>query len=64
MRQELKIEKIILDNKIMSQEKDDIITEERMNIRHKESELRGAKSALERSREDIGFRVQEAVDRA
>ena len=48
----------------MIQEKDDIITEERMNIRHKESELRGAKSALERSREDIGFRVQEAVDRA
>ena len=64
LRQELKIEKIILDNKIMIQEKDDIITEERMNIRHKESELRGAKSALERSREDIGFRVQEAVDRA
>ena len=61
---ELKIEKISLDNKIAIQEKDDIITEERMNVRHKESELRGVKSALERSREDIGFRVQEAVDRA
>ena len=57
LRLELKIEKIILDNKIQIQEKDDVITEERMNVRHKESELRGAKSALERTREDIGFRV-------
>ena len=64
LRLELKIEKITLDNKIQIQEKEDVITEERMNVRHKESELRAAKSALERTREDIGFRVQEAVDRA
>ena len=53
-----------LDHKIMVQEKNDVISEERMNLRHKESELRGAKSAIERAREDVGFRIQEAVDRA
>ena len=52
-----------LDSKIQMQLKDDVISEERMNLKHKESELREAKSALERAREDVGFRIQEAVDR-
>ena len=63
LRLELKVEKMALDHKIKVQEKDDALGEEGMNLRHKESELREAKRALERAREDIGFRVQEAVDR-
>ena len=45
------------------QDKDDIISEEKLNLRHKETELREAKSALERVRDDIGFKIQEALDR-
>ena len=54
---EIKLERDALDHKIALQEKADIISEEKMNMRHKESELREAKSTLERVRDDIGFKI-------
>ena len=51
------MERDALDHKIALQEKADIISEEKMNMRHKESELREAKSTLERVRDDIGFKI-------
>ena len=60
---ELKLDRATLDHKIAMQEKDDIISEEKMNQRHKDSELREAKSNLDRVRDDIGFRIQEALNR-
>ena len=60
---ELKAEKVALDHKIKIQEKDDEISEERLKCKHKESDLRQAKSQIERMNEDIQARIQEALDR-
>ena len=60
---ELKAEKVALDHKIKIQEKDDEIGEERLKCKHKESDLRQAKSQIERLNEDIQSKIQEALDR-
>ena len=39
------------------QDKEDAISEEKLTIRHKDQELREAKSNLERVREDIAFQI-------
>ena len=54
---ELKLERAALDHKIAMQDKDDIISEEKLNLRHKDSELREVRSTLERVRDDIGFKI-------
>ena len=60
---ELKAEKVALDHKIKLQEKDDEISESRLNLKHKESDLRNANSQIERLNEDLQNRIQEALDR-
>ena len=54
---ELKAEKVALDHKIKTQEKDDEIGEERLKCKHKESDLRQAKAQIERLNEDIQARI-------
>ena len=63
MQLEVKLERQALDHKIAMQDKDDIISEEKLNLRHKESELRELRGTLERVRDDIGFKIQEALDK-
>ena len=42
LKAELKAEKVALDHKLALQQKDDEIGEERLKVRHKESDLRQA----------------------
>ena len=42
LKLELKAEKVALDHKLALQQKDDEIGEERLKVRHKESDLRQA----------------------
>ena len=50
---ELRGEKLALDHKIAIQAKNDEISEERLRLRHKESDLRQAMAQIERLNEDI-----------
>ena len=54
---ELRGEKLALDHKIAIQAKDDEISEERLRLRHKESDLRQAMSQIERLNEDIQSKI-------
>ena len=60
---ELRAEKTALDHKLIVQQKEDEIGEERMKVRHKESDLRQSNAQIERLNEDIQSRIQEALDR-
>ena len=57
LKLELKAEKVALDHKLALQQKDDEIGEERLKVRHKESDLRQANAQLERLNEDIQSRI-------
>lgn len=50
---ELKAEKVALDHKISIQEKDDEISEEKLKLKHKESDMRQATAQIERLNDDI-----------
>ena len=60
---ELKAEKVALDHKIALQQKNDELGEERLKLKHKESDLRQSNAQIERLNEDIQNRIQEALDR-
>ena len=57
------MEKVNLHHKTRLQEKDDEISEEKLKLRHKESDLRQAHAQIERLNEDIQSKIHEALDR-
>ena len=60
---ELKAEKVALDTKIIIQQKEDEVGEERLKFRHKDADLRQANATIERLNEDLQSKIQEALDR-
>ena len=56
---QLKAEKIALETKNKLQEKDDETTEYRLQLKHRESDLRQSNAQIERLNDDIQGRIQD-----
>ena len=60
---QLKAEKIALETKNKLQEKDDETAEYRLQLKHRESDLRQSNAQIERLNEDIKGRIQDQLDK-